>query len=397
MKSSYLKNILVFGTLLTAGALVGWLGGTQNDNSNRVISTGLLSTAQASSDETPQVKPRKLEKIDKTNRVVEVVEAVSPSIVTVGAVKKTMVAQPWLHNFFMTPQYRISERMERLPYMGSGFIADDQGRVITNYHVIEDSESYFVTTSDGREFAATLVDADRYTDIAVLQIDAPNQSDFPPPLQLADSKTLRIGEQVAAFGNPFGNLIDDSEPTVTVGYISALNRTFAPDQQNKRVYQDMIQTDSAINPGNSGGPLVDLNGEVVGVNTFIFSPSGGSTGIGFAIPAHRVKNIVDEITEYGRLRPLLLDFAFRTVRTRSGQAVQILGMEPQGPAEVAGLQPGDLLISVDDQRVTSRDEFLVLFGSKQVGDLVELEVVRQGGSPFKTKYEIQEAVKEISE
>lgn len=326
--------------------------------------------------------------------VTRVFEAVSPSVVTVGAFKRTIVAQPWFDDFFLSPRVRYQNRWQRTPYLGSGFVASEDGHVVTNYHVIEDSESFFVTFADGREVDAKLVDADRYIDVALLQIDLEElEGELPAPLGLAPANELRIGQQVMALGNPFGNLIEDSQPTLTVGYVSALHRTFRPDRQNRRVYQDMIQTDTAINPGNSGGPLVDLHGKVIGVNTFIMSPSGANTGIGFAIPASRVQSFVDEVITYGRQRPLLLDFAFRTVRLRSGQtAVQVLGMESGGAAETAGLEPGDLLLKIDGREVANRDECYLLFASKQVGNQIKLEVLREGSEEaFPLQYTIQEA------
>lgn len=325
--------------------------------------------------------------------VTQVVNAVSPSVVTVGAIKRRVVAQPWMHDYFLQPSIRYRQYKERIPYMGSGFLVDESGHVVTNFHVIEDSEALFVTFPDGREFPARLVDADRYIDVALLEID-PKGEKLPPPLAFAESSELQIGEEVVAFGNPFGNLMEDARPTITVGFISALSRTFRPDQQNARVYQDMIQTDAAINPGNSGGPLVDINGDVAGVNTFIFSPSGASAGIGFAIPANRVRAFVEEVKKYGRIRDLRMDFAFRTVRTNNGTAVQILGMEPDGPAEKAGITPGDILVKVDGRRVATSEDFRLLFASKQVGDRVLMDVVSEKNEkPRQISYEVLEAAK----
>lgn len=181
-----------------------------------------------------------------------------------------------------------------------------------------------------------------------------------------------------AFGNPFGNLIEDSQPTVTVGHISALNRDFRPDSRTRRVYQGMIQTDSAINPGNSGGPLIDTAGQVVGVNSFIFSPSGGNTGVSFALPANRVKSFVDEIRTHGRLRPLLLDFEVQTLRSRRMAGVMVVAMQAQGHAWDAGLRLGDVIVSLDGKAVDSRDAFRVFFASRQIGDRVSLRVYREG-------------------
>lgn len=309
-------------------------------------------------------------------RIMEVVEAVSPSVVTVGAVKREIVNQPWLESFHF-PLFLREERTRRIPYLGSGFLIDETGHVVTNHHVIENSISIFVTFPDGREFPARLIDADQYVDLALLKLDTKGKP-LPPPLEFGDSENLLIGEQVMAFGNPFGNLIEDSQPTVTVGHISALNRDFRPDSRTRRVYQGMIQTDSAINPGNSGGPLIDTAGQVVGVNSFIFSPSGGNTGVSFALPANRVKSFVDEIRTHGRLRPLLLDFEVQTLRSRRMAGVMVVAMQAQGHAWDAGLRLGDVIVSLDGKAVDSRDAFRVFFASRQIGDRVSLRVYREG-------------------
>ena len=306
--------------------------------------------------------------------VTEVVRKVSPAVVTVGAVKRRVVAQPWFDNYFME-----APRAQRTvqPYMGSGFIVDASGLIVTNFHVIEDSESLFVTLPDGRQFNAKVVDADRYVDIALLQVETRGEK-LPKPLEFANPNQVEIGELAIAFGNPFGTFIEDARPTVTVGYVSALNRNFRPDQQNQRVYQDMIQTDAAINPGNSGGPLVDAEGRVMGVNTFIFSTSGASVGIGFAIPGNRVKTFVEEIRKYGRLQPLLLDFSFRGVMSAQLRGVRLFDVKPNGPAQKAGLAEGDILIEADGRSIGGRDDFYLLFAGKQAGDKVRLKVWRDG-------------------
>ncbi len=329
--------------------------------------------------------------VKATNGVTSVVQKVSPSVVTVGAVKRTLVAQPWFDNYLF-PSYRYAQASQRIPYMGSGFLVDDLGHIVTNFHVIDDSESLFVTLSNGHEYPAELVDADRYADLALLKIASKDGEALPPALQFADSDTAQIGEQVVALGNPFGNLIEDSRPTATVGYISAMHRSFRPDRENMRVYQDMIQTDASINPGNSGGPLVDINGDVLGVNSFIFSPSGGNTGVSFAIPSNRVRGLVDEIRQYGRLRPLLLDFAFRTIRTPRLSGVQVFDVRGGGPAQDAGIQVGDVIVAADGRPVESREEFYLVFASRQVGDQVTLKAWRNG-QLVESVYTVKEAAK----
>ncbi len=376
MKTGKLKKLAGAGSLILLGLTGGLLLSRPEERLAEITSspaTAAVSKQPAADDPLPSTRKPKPE-----TAITRVVKKVSNSVVTVGAVKRRYVAQPWIEDYFLGPRMRISEQSQRIPYMGSGFLVDNEGHIVTNHHVIDDSVSYFVTFPDGREFDAELVDADRYADVAVLRIKAEKGTELPQPLEFAESDDLEIGEQVVAFGNPFGNLIEDSRPTVTAGCISALHRTFRPDSENLRVYQDMIQTDASINPGNSGGPLVDVNGDVVGVNTFIFSPSGGNTGVSFAIPSNRVRSVVDEIKKYGRLRPLLLDFTFRTLRTPRITGVQVLDVRDNGPAEQAGINVGDVILSADGRSLRSREDFYLIFASRQVGDQVKLKLWRNG-------------------
>lgn len=310
------------------------------------------------------------------------VARVSPAVVSVGAVKRTVLVDPMAQFFdpFLRDPRSSRSIQQRTPYMGSGFVIDRDGHVVTNFHVIDGADAVFVTLTTGREVAAKVLDADRFIDVALLKLDTTNvpSKELPDPLEFGDSDKLQIGEDVMAFGNPFGNLIEDPRPTVTLGVVSALHRTFRPDQQNLRVYQDMIQTDAAINPGNSGGPLVDADGRAVGINTFIFSQSGGSIGLGFAIPINRARAFVDEVRTYGKVRPLALDFSVLTLRTPRVQGVLLNTRDDGGAAKAAGLEIGDVITAVDGRRVMSREEFLLTLASRQAGDTVKFTVWRQG-------------------
>ncbi len=386
MANRGMLKLVLAGVLVLGGAFVGarYQEAILPDRTAANPAASALDTEAAE-----EVLPQSSGEPKEPTTISRIYEDINGSILTVGAVKRQFVAQPWFRDFF-SPSIRILERQQRLPYLGSGFLVDERGHVVTNFHVIEDSTEIFVTFPDGREFEARLVDADRFIDIALLKIDVSGEDELPAPLRFANSDDLRIGEQVIALGNPFGNLIEDSRPTVTVGHISALQRTFRPDQRQQRVYQDMIQTDAAINPGNSGGPLVDINGEVVGVNTFIFSPTGASAGVGFAIPSNRIRNFVQEIIVHGRLRPLLLDFDFQTVRSAEGRAIRILEVAPGGPAEEAGLRAGDVILEADGRPVESRENFLLLMRGKQVGDTIRLTVWRRG-DVVRKEYRVLEA------
>ena len=216
------------------------------------------------------------------NPLVLAAEKVSPAVVSVGGTETRLYRRRLYDPFFdeFIVPFNPYPKTTKIPYRGTGFIVKvegDTGYVVTNYHVIHELKTVFITLPDRREISAEVLDADMVVDVALLKIKGDNL----PVIKMGDSDKLRIGEWVLALGNPFGNWIEDPHPTVTVGVVSALNRSFNPDYSNSepnsiRVYQGMIQTDAAINPGNSGGPLVNIRGEIIGINTFIFSRVGGS-------------------------------------------------------------------------------------------------------------------------
>ena len=250
---------------------------------------------------------------------------------------------------------------------GSGFVYDEQGHVITNQHVVDGAESVEVTFSNGKTYDATVVGSDPSTDIAVLDVDAP--ASVLEPLELADSSQLEVGDGVIAIGSPFG-----LEQTVTTGIVSALHRQItAP---NKFAIDDAIQTDAAINHGNSGGPLLDMNGNVVGVNSQIESESGGNDGVGFAVPSNTVERIADALIADGSVEHAYLGVATEDVEGSTGAG--IAEVRPGTPAAEAGLQNGDVVTEVDGESVESADELRQLIDAKRPGDKAELTVQRDG-------------------
>lgn len=343
--------------------------------------------------------PRPGWSVARDTPVVRLARRVSPAVISVGAVRTSYVSEidPFFRDFFSP--FLVYPRKQRIPYLGSGFILDAEGHAVTNHHVIENSEKVFVTLTDGRELEAVVLDADRFADIAFLKIQG---SDF-PFVELGNSESLEIGETVVAFGNPFGNYIEDPRPTVTTGVVSALHRSFRPDSGAQRVYEDMIQTDAAINPGNSGGPLVTLDEKVVGINTFIVSTSGGNVGLGFAIPSNRIRAIVDEIRTHGKLRPLLLDFDALPLTPRLARQLDIpatagaviRGMVRGGPGEQAGLRVGDAIVKVDNRPVRNVEDLFLSIAARQVGDKIQFEIIREGKTMVIT-YQVTEAQKGAS-
>ncbi len=233
--------------------------------------------------------------------IVKAAERVGPAVVSISVLSHRVVAaSPFFDSFwgnfwkdFFPPEYF----KEEVKSLGSGIIFDKRGYILTNQHVVENAEIIKVTLPDGRQFDGKLIGADEKRDIAVVKIDGKNLEIAP----IGNSDTLYIGEWSIAIGNPLGFLLEDLQPTVTVGVISAVHRTIKVQEMN-RLYRDMIQTDAAINPGNSGGPLVNALGEVIGINTFIFSKSGGSEGMGFAIPINTAMKIARELIKYGKVR-----------------------------------------------------------------------------------------------
>ena len=326
--------------------------------------------------------------------IVKAAEKISPAVVNIGAIRTAYVRRldPTFQDFFNP--FILYPYKEKMPFLGSGFTLNSDGQVLTNFHVIEGAEKVIVTLPDGREMDADVLDADRVVDVALLKIK--NAKNL-PYVKMGDSDDIMIGEPVIALGNPFGNLIDDPHPTVTAGVISAKNRSFNPDTDNMRVYTNMIQTDASINPGNSGGPLVNVNGEVIGINTFIMSRSGGSHGIGFAIPINRARAVVDEIMKHGRIRPLWRDFdcvnltpyLVRVLKAPDQSGAVVRRMERSGAAEECGLKVGDIIRRANDREVRNSSDFLAYFSALQVGDVFNLEVLRDGKT-VKLKYVVRE-------
>lgn len=267
---------------------------------------------------------------------------------------------------------------------GSGFIWDKEGRIVTNYHVIEDANRVEVTLSDNSTWKAVVVGVAQDKDIAVLQISA-SQNKL-KPIFIGESFNLKVGQKVFAIGNPFG-----LDHTMTTGIVSALGREIK--SINGRTIQNVIQTDAAINPGNSGGPLLDSAGRLIGVNTAIYSPTGASAGIGFAVPVDIINRVVPEIIRYGKaIKPGLgVTIANDSIARRlEVEGVLLINVQPKSAADAAGLIGtsqrggeiilGDIIESVNDKPVSSYDELRNEFDNYHVGDKVTLGILRKDSS-----------------
>ena len=256
--------------------------------------------------------------------------------------------------------------------LGSGFIISEDGYLLTNAHVVEGADEILVRLNDRRELQAELVGSDERTDVALLKVDAEDL----PPLKLGDSDTLKVGEWVAAIGSPFG-----FDYSVTAGIVSAIDRTLPRD-----AYVPFIQTDVAINPGNSGGPLFNLDGEVIGINSQIFTRSGGFMGLSFAIPINVAMDVADQLREDGQVRrgwlgvmiqPVSRDLA-ESFGMEGPSGALIADLDPEGPAARDGLQAGDVILEVDGSSVHDSSTLPRLIGRAAPGSEVELELMRDG-------------------
>jgi serine protease Do len=315
--------------------------------------------------------------IDSSRRtaIVTAVERLAPAVVSVSVAARQQVAvrSSWADMF--VPRY--SSQLVR--GSGTGFLIRSNGVILTNQHVVAGAEQITVTLRDGTQLPARLVGADPVADIAVIQVSGRNL----PTVPLGRSSGLMVGEWVIALGNPYADYLGNTEPTVTAGVVSATGRNILPSEGQAGLYLDMIQTDAAINPGNSGGPLANALGEVVGVNSSILSNSGGSIGLGFAIPIERALHVADMLLTTGAVRRAWtgLDVAvpqnFDEWRAQNGPTVA--SVAPGGPAARAGLQPRDVLVSADGRMLHNQLDWESVKLDLNVGDTLQL-VTRRGAS-----------------
>jgi serine protease Do len=319
--------------------------------------------------------------------ITRAVDVATPAVVSINVIEVQQVrvrdpfaGDPLFEYFFGRRQPQIRER--RVQGVGSGFVISPDGYIVTNDHVAGNATVITVSFPDGTELEARLVGTDPDSDLALLKVEP---QETLPYLAFAAGEQVYVGEWAIALGNPFG-LFEAAEPTVTVGVVSAVGRDFAPDRTG-RVFRDMIQTDAAINRGNSGGPLVNALGEVIGVNTFIYSPSGGTVGLGFAVPAWRARRIVEELQTAGRVsRPAPPGLTVRPLNARVAQMLEIdvdqgllvTSVDPGSPAERAGLQPYDVILSIGGQRVTDAGSAGALLRSFLPGETVAVSLIRDG-------------------
>ena len=321
----------------------------------------------------------------RRNAIVQAADKVGAAVVSISVMQTQIYRQTnpgygadfW--NFFF---YGPREYRKQVHSLGSGIIINAEGYVLTNAHVVDGAESITITLTDGEQYQAKLIGSDESTDVAVLKVLSDKQ-DFPYAI-LGDSDDLITGEWAIAIGNPFGFLLDDTKPTVTVGVVSAVNRDIKPEVGQRQVYRNMIQTDAAINPGNSGGPLVNARGEVIGINAFIFTSSRGSEGVGFAIPINRAKAVLNDLINVGevvkawvgmrltRITPIVAEGLGLDLKS----GLIVASVDEMSPAKKAGVQPGDAVLQVGKEKIQKLSDWEEIVTYARVGKPLNVVVLR---------------------
>jgi serine protease Do len=305
--------------------------------------------------------------------IVEASQRVSAAVVSITVTSRRQLTPQTPFDFFFVPASPTEQQS-----FGTGFIIRSDGVIVTNQHVVSGAEKIIVTLSDGTDVPANLLGEDAVTDIAVIRIERKSL----PVVGTGKSTDLMIGEWVVALGNPFAYLLGNAEPTVTAGVVSAVHRNILPGRDQSGLYLDMIQTDAAINQGNSGGPLANALGEVIGVNSSILSSSGGSIGLGFAIPIERALRVADEILNHGSVRRAWtgIDVAGpeNLAEWKSQGGALVSNVIAQGPGDAGGVKKGDVLTRANNRALRNYLDWEAVKLDLQVGDPVQLVVRRDG-------------------
>jgi len=321
----------------------------------------------------------------RRNAIVRAADNVGSAVVSISVMQTQIYRQTnpgrgadfWNYFLFGPREYR-----KQVHSLGSGIIINAEGYILTNDHVTSGAEEITVTLTSGEQYQANLIGSDESSDLAVLKIIS-DKTDFPYAI-LGDSDDLMTAEWAIAIGNPFGYLLDDTKPTVTVGVISAVNRDIKLEAGQKQIYRNMIQTDAAINPGNSGGALVNARGEVIGINTFIFSSSQGSEGIGFAIPINRAKAIISDLINTGEVVKAWVGMRLARITPIVAQGLGlevkngliVASVDEMSPAKEIGITQGDVLIKVGGEDIIKQSDWEEIVTYARVGEPLNMEFVR---------------------
>ena len=323
--------------------------------------------------------------VSRKNAITKAAAEVSPAVVGINVISVERVQRwsrdPFWDLFFPPPVYE-----KEVKGLGSGFFISPDGYLITNEHLIQNAKKIVVTTTKGKKYDVQDYWTDRVTDIALIKIKGDNF----PYTRMGNSDDIIVGEWIIALGNPFGLFEHNNEPSVTVGVISAKDRDFSFGT-DRRIYQDMIQTDASINPGNSGGPLVNSIGEVIGMNTFIFTGgrySEGSIGLGFAMPINKIKEIVKDLEKYGKInREFYIGLRYSdiskylmyTLDLQTNRGVLVTGVDNNSPADKADIKVGDIVIGLNGKEVNNFSNLNNIFleSDSRQGDSIEFKILRK--------------------
>jgi len=380
------RKLIFFGTAVLVGLTIGVIS---------TIKLNLFSTVHSQEAITPSFEGFRME-----DAVINVAKSAGPAVVSISTehtekfkgaggrryyFSSPSGASPFggddsFRRFFDDFFGEMPDREYKQKGLGSGVIIDSRGYILTNQHVIDEADKITVTLSDGRNLKGVVKGQDARSDLAVIQIDARNL----PVAFLGDSDNLKIGQWAVAIGNPFAFAMQNPEPTVTAGVISALHRSLGRAISQDKDYNDLIQTDAAINPGNSGGPLVNLKGEVVGINVAIFTTSGGYQGIGFAIPINNAKKIISKLIEgkkitYGWFGVAVQDLTDELAKyfgLPDKKGTLVVSVLKNSPAEKAGIKESDIIKQFDNKAINNVRELLNAVGRAEVGRKVKVVVLR---------------------
>ena len=319
----------------------------------------------------------------RRNIITETVEKVSPAVVGINVIEivQYRYRSPFANDPFWSQFFNDRVIQREVKGLGSGAIISPDGYIVTNDHVAGNAAKVIVTLTDGQQYDAKVIGTDQVSDVCLLKIDGENL----PYIKLAESNEVIIGEWAVALGNPFGLFAINDKPTVTVGVISATGMNLGANEE--RYYLDMIQTDAAINTGNSGGPLVNAVGEMIGMNTLIYSRSGGSVGVGFAIPISKIKRVVNELKNDGKVdRSFWTGLSIQTIDDRiakyynlkSTKGVIVTVVAKDSPAERAGIVVGDIIDRAGMFSINDDQTLIAVLQEYRTGDTVNIHIVREG-------------------
>lgn len=357
-------------------ALMGFLALVACESANPETSEAQGTRLPRANPTVPAVDPSP-DAINRSRRtaITEAVARVSPAVVTVQTERLQRAQQSPFDLFFG----RRGGGAEVASGIGSGFIVREDGVIVTNAHVISGASKVQIAMRDGTTYPATVIGEDELNDLAVLKIDAKGL----PTAPLGSSRDMLIGEWVIAIGNPYGFLLGNSEPSVTAGVVSGVGRNLTGRGDGPGVYVDMIQTDASINPGNSGGPLITAAGEVVGVNSSIYTPTGGSVGLGFAIPIDRARRVTEDLLAHGSVRRPWIGVKVQQTGASAGRGTLNAGatiqtIVPASPAAEAGLRAGDVIIRSRDRVIRNAYDWEAELLDLRVGETAPLVIRRSG-------------------